>query len=133
MLTTEIDDLLTLLAIIIFADQRVFAQEIDTFMKEARELQIAREIEPRLTEARLLTWFEMHRDDLKAQIDATDYAAWLGRLLDRLSPLPDKTLILDVMYKIAISDGEMHKSEKYLIAFSAQRWNIKYHPPALSA
>ena len=128
MLARDIDDLLTLLALSIFVDKRVFAEEITTFMRESKTLQSGLQIEPRLTEARLLSWFEAHREALKKQVEALDFTSWIIPLLERLKPLHDKSLILDMMNEISISDGELHETEDNLIKLAAHHWDINYAP-----
>lgn len=131
-ITREIDDILTLLALSIFADKRVFAAEIDAFMGEAKKLQNILNFDPKLTEAGLLSWFECHREDLRRQIESPEFSTWIVPLLKRLEPLRYKTRILDIMYEISISDGELHQSESGLIYFTAKHWNVNYTPPVHS-
>jgi len=100
MLSEEINDLLSLLAIMIFADKRVLENEVSAFVRLADKLQVARDIEPRLSEAKLAVWYEDSKD------------------------LPDKLSILSVLCDIASSDGEVHVSERALIKLTAQRWDI---------
>ena len=124
MLSREIDDLLSLLALMIFADKRVLENEISAFVRLADKLQVAREIEPKLSEAKLSVWFETNKEQLQAVLTRDDFETWLYERLDRLKPLPDKISILAVLCDIASSDGEVHVSEKALIKLTADRWNI---------
>ena len=124
MLSREIDDLLSLLALMIFADKRVLENEISAFVRLADKLQVAREIEPKLSEAKLSVWFETNKEQLQAVLTRDDFETWLYERLDRLKPLPDKISILAVLCDIASSDGEVHVSEKALIKLTADRWGI---------
>ena len=60
MISKELDDLLSLFAAVIIADKRVFAQEIDVLLKATSTLKIALDIQPNLSEARILSWYEMN-------------------------------------------------------------------------
>lgn len=124
MCTEELNDLLSLLAVTIIADKRVLSEEIDRFISASNGLYIARVIEPRLTEAKLLAWYEAHKDDLKQRLNGPDFEKWLYGCLNRLNHIRDKQAILDVMADIAVSDGELHVSERALMALTARHWNV---------
>jgi len=53
MISDELQNLLSLLAVTIFADKRVFAQEIETFLKTAESITEIRNVEETLSEAKL--------------------------------------------------------------------------------
>lgn len=124
MLSENIDDLLSLLALMVFADTRVIEDEISAFVRLADKLQIARSMDPKLSEARLAIWFETNREQVQSAFEEDGFEAWLYERLDRLKPLPDKISILAVLCDIASSDGEVHVSEKALIKLTADRWGI---------
>ena len=129
MLAHKMSDLLSLLALSIFIDKKVFSQEIDTFMHGVKELQDALGVELRLTEASTLSWFDKHREELKHQVESHSFSRWIAPLLERLKPLKNKKQNLDVMYQISISDDEFHPSEKKLISLAANHWDMRYTPP----
>ena len=68
MLTKTVENILTILALTVFADKRVFANEIDSFINSARHLESLQNPEIDITPAKLLVWFEEHRDALKARM-----------------------------------------------------------------
>jgi len=124
MLSEEINDLLSLLALMIFADKRVLKDEINAFVRLADKLQVARDIEPRLSEAKLVLWYESHKEELEAALNSPNFDGWFYDRLDNLKDIPNKLSILSVLCDIASSDGEVHVSEKALIKLTAQRWDI---------
>ena len=124
MLSKDIDNLLSLLALMIFADKRVHKDEEKAFVLLTDKLQAAREIEPRLSEAKILMWYEMNKARLKAVMDAPNFETWLYERLDALKPMPNKLPVLSVLCDIASADREVHVSEKALITLAAQRWDI---------
>ena len=124
MLSEEINDLLSLLALMIFADKQVLDGEVSAFVRLADKLQVARDIEPRLSEAKLTAWYGNNKNELENVLESQDFADWLYSRLDRLNPLQDKLSILSVLCDIASSDGEVHVSERALIKLVAQRWDI---------
>ena len=124
MLSEELNDLLNLLGLMIFADKRVRKDEINAFVRLADKLQVARDIEPRLSEAKLTIWYENNKAELKDVMERPSFETWFNKCLERLESIPNKLSILSVLCDIASSDGEVHVSEKALIKLVAQRWNI---------
>ena len=88
MFTETIDDILKLLAVTVFADKRVFADEIDTFINSTTSLDALDNSEIDLSPDKLLVWFEKHRDDLKTHMETNStLETWISKILDNLSDL----------------------------------------------
>lgn len=121
---TDLDTLLTLISTMIFADQRVYASEVMAFVKLTNELVAARGIDPDLSEAQLLTWYEYNKADIRARLVAPDFALWFHDLIVRLKDVADKPAILEVMNEISAADGEVHVNETALIQLVARGWNL---------
>ncbi len=117
------NDIFTLLALTVFADKRVFSEEVETFVRVAKNLQPELGIEPKLSEPRLLLWFENNRDTINAFLHAPNFESQLKALLGRLAVLPDKRPILKAMVVIAKADKDLHVSEKALIALARRAWS----------
>jgi len=126
MTSQRMDDLLSLLMAVIVADKRVFAEEIQAFLSEATKLQATLELKPKWSEAQLLMWYEMNKDDVKAQALGPYLKTWLYERVDRLADIENKPAILEAMRQIAVSDGNMHVSERALIVLTARQWVL--HP-----
>ena len=125
MFPDNINSILKLLALAVFADKRVFADEIDTFINSAKNLEAFETSETDISPAQLLTWFESHRGELKDRLEnLSTFEIWVNDILDNLSDHPEKHAILNRMIKIAKADRELHVSEKALIVLTARRWNI---------
>lgn len=124
MISEELNDLLSLLVATIFADKRVFAKEIETFMGVATKLQLARNNRTHLSEAKLLSWFDSNTDSIRKKMRTPEFEPWLYGCLERLSHIENKRLVIDIMFDIANSDDEYHVSEKALITLIANYWNI---------
>ena len=125
MISDELHDLLSLLAATIFADKRVFATEIETFLKMAEMIRKIRKTDEALSEAKLLSWFDANVDSIRNKLQTPDFEPWFYGCLDRLSGLSDKQAVIDIMLKIAIADDEFHISEQALIVLIANYWNLK--------
>ena len=125
MFPDNINSILKLLALAVFADKRVFADEIDTFINSAKNLEAFETSETDISPAKLLAWFEAHRSELKDKLEnLITFENWVNNILDELSDHPEKPAILNRMIKISKADRELHISEKALIVLTARRWNI---------
>lgn len=124
MILKDLDNILSLLAVTIIADKRVFAAEIEAFVKATTQLKQARLIEPKLSEAKLLSWYEMNKDALTEKVHSPYFKTWFYDCLDSLSDIPDKSALLKAMREISLSDGELHVSERALIVLAELHWNI---------
>lgn len=114
--------LLHLIAATILADKRFYASDGDTFIKEARAMILVRQLEPKLSEARLLSWFELNKGAVQENLKAPYFKDWYYNLLKQLSDVPDKKSILDVMHKISSTDDKVHESGRALIILAERYW-----------
>jgi len=125
MFSEEFNDVLCLLAITIFADKRVFAQEIEAFLKGSQSLESIYKMDEKVSEARLLMWFESNNSDIRQKILTPDFEPWFNRLLNRLNRIEDKQPILDIMNDIAWADKDYHVSEKALNVLTTGHWGLQ--------
>lgn len=124
MMSETLNDILNLLAVTVFADKRVFAKEIETFLKVTKKLKHLPNALEGLSEARLLAWFDENSDLIRNRLESPDFESWLYGCLNRLTDFDHKPVILDLMLEIAKSDGEFHVSEQALIVLTANHWDI---------
>lgn len=124
-ITPELDDLLSLLVLMIHADKRVVKDEVATFTRLTDKLQAARKIEPRLTTARLLSWYDNNTDAIADKMNSPDFEAWFYERIDALDHIEDKLPVLSLLCDIASSDGYVHVGEIALIKLVAERWKIE--------
>ena len=124
MLSHEIDDLFSLLALMIFADKKIVEDEVRAFVRLANKLQIARDLEPRLSEAKLSVWYEENKSGIRAIFEGPNFEPWFFNKIHLLKDIPNKLAILGVLCDIASADGEVHISEKALVKLTAQSWGI---------
>jgi len=125
LMKTETNNILSLIVATIFADKRIYASEVDVFLKSTLSLKVLRQVEPRLSEAKLLNWYEMNKADIQAKITAPYFKDWFYSLLDQLSGLPEKSSVLNVMRDISVADGEVHVSERALITLAERHWGLR--------
>ena len=125
MMSTDLNNVLSLIAAAIFADKHVYASEIEAFIDSTRKLPLAQRLDPKLSEARLLTWYETNKDGIRQKLATPYFKDWFYDLLEQLSGLPDKETILPVMHTISHADGNVHVSERALVTLAERYWNIK--------
>jgi hypothetical protein len=119
---SELKDILSLIAATVFADKRILTSEIDVFITSTLKLDIVKQLEPNISEAKLKAWFKRNKDDINQRLATPYYKDWLYEILDRLKDVPNKEPILKVMEQISIADQEVHVSERTLIALSERYW-----------
>lgn len=117
--------ILSLLAATIFADKRVFSTEITAFAQGAASLDVLRNNHPKLSEAKLLVWYEVNKEHIKEKMTTPYFQDWFYDLLDKVSETKDKGSVLSVIKKISKADGEIHVSEKALYTLAARYWDIE--------
>lgn len=121
---TKTTHILSLIAATIFADKRVYATEIDAFLTSTVNLKVLQRLEPKLSEARLLNWYEMNKGDIREKLTTPYFKDWFYEMLDLLSDVPDKTSILNSMRNVSNADGEVHVSERALITLAERHWGL---------
>ena len=120
----DVNSVLSLIAATIFADKHIYASEVETFLKSTVKLKPVLRLEPKLTEAKLLSWYEMNKDEIRDKVSTPYFKDWFYSLLERLKDFPEKEAILETMKKIAYADGEVHVSERALVALAGRYWDL---------
>lgn len=124
MISDELHDVLSLLAATIFADKRVFAKEVETFLKAADEIGQLRKVKENISEAKLLSWFDSNVDIIRQRLQTSEFGPWFYGCLDRLDGLENKQALVNMMTQIAKADDEFHISEQALIVLTSNHWNL---------
>ena len=124
----DMEDILTLLSIAIFADKRVFLSEIQIFTRSVSSLKLSHLDFSTVTEARALNWFELNRDNLeqKFSLPTGQFEAWLCPILARIRNHADIGALKYLMQLIFEADGEVHISEKALLALLEREWSLTH-------
>ena len=124
-MNSEVKNILILISATIFADKRVYASEVDTFIQSAKSLGVLKRLAPSLSEAKLLNWYEMNKDYVRDNLSTPYFKDWFYKLLDALSEVPEKEFIVEAMKKISQADGEIHVSERALIVLAERHWGLR--------
>ena len=119
-----LDSVLNLIAATILADKRVYASEVEVFIKQSSRLKLIRRLDPKISEAKLLSWYELNKDSINDRLSTPYFKDWFYATLDQIAELPDKQTILDVMRKISAADDDVHVSERALITLAERYWKL---------
>jgi len=122
MFNAETHELLCLFATMVVADKHVYAVEIDEFTESAIEFFAKIEHENTPSEARLLMWFEINRDNIRSKMTQDDFEPWFENLMHRVAAVYPSKTVIEAMIKIAQSDNEVHISEKALLMLVDKYW-----------
>jgi len=71
-----------------------------------------------------MAWYEDHKVEIQRQLSTPYFKDWFYDLLDKLAKVPGKETVLDVMFKIAQADGEVHVSERALVTLTERYWGL---------
>lgn len=123
-MSAEHNNILSLIAATIFADRRVLDSEIQAFVRTTAKLKLLQNSKPALTEGLILDWYETNRDDIFKTVKAPYFKDWFYDLLDKLSGLEEKDVIIDIMKKISRADGSVHVSERALFTLAKRHWGL---------
>ena len=126
MLSDELHALLSLLTAMIFADKRVFAKEVESFLQASRRISDIRESDETISEAKLLSWFDENAEGIRKMLKTPDFEPWLNKRLSQLDGIYDKQALMTMMSDIANADSEFHISEQALLVLTARHWNLEY-------
>ena len=125
MFTKTIEDILTLFAMTILADRRLFMEEMEVFMDLSSTIEQFNTGPAKLSGAAMLEWFENHKAELLVKLETPDFDSWFYGILDRLAPLENKNVILQAMGALSIADDNVHVSERALLSLTAEHWKIE--------
>jgi len=121
----DLKDVLSLIAATVFADKHVYASEIEVFMKSTSQLKVVHSLEPKISEAKILLWYEMNKEVVRGNLATPYFKDWFYGILDRLKEIPNKDTIIETMHKISIADGKIHVNERALITLAERHWGLR--------
>jgi len=124
--SAEFFDVLSLLVLMIHADKRVVDKEVATFIRAADKIQVACNMEPRLTETRLQRWYNDNNLAIRTIFESGQFETWFKSRLNGTETVEDKLPLITALFEIAASDGDIHVSERDLISLLARHWGITF-------
>jgi len=126
MLQSEMNDILTVLAVGIYADKKIHSSEIKVFIQSVSSLQLSNHDVPTISEAKALTWFEMNKDGVRAKFEGprSEFDDWFVPILKRVGQHADKDALLHLLTMIFLADNEVHNSETALMILIERVWEL---------
>lgn len=126
MLKLEMHDTLMVLAVGVFADKKIHSSEIQVFMRSVSRVQLSKQGKSMLSEAKALSWFEMHKDEVRQMFAGprSEFDAWFVPILKRVGKHADTDALLHLLNMIFLADHEMHNSEIALRALIKREWKL---------
>ena len=130
MIDTELEDILTVLAIGVYADKRIFASEIQAFTRSVSGVELSKRENSKVSGAQALMWFEMHKDEIRAKFDGPrpEFDAWIVPILERVSEHGNIDELIRLLDTISVADDEFHISEKAFIVLAKKAWRRNKAP-----
>jgi uncharacterized tellurite resistance protein B-like protein len=116
--------ILTLLTVVILADDRVYKEEVDTFVASAMKLNKSISPDMFLTPKMAFDWFVANREHIQKTVNSPGGASHINRLILSLKSLKGKKEVIQAMQAIARADDELHKTEELVISQAAKVWGL---------
>jgi len=122
MFKADTHELLCLFAAMIVADKHIYASEIEEFSKSVIAFYEKIDVESAPSEARLLMWFDINRENIQSKITQDNFEIWFEKLMHRVTCVYSAKAVIEVMQNIAHADDELHISEKALLVLVERHW-----------
>ena len=119
--------ILTLLAVTVIIDGRIYKEEVDTFVAESVALKEKLSPDMIFSKKMVFDWFVVHRDDMAKWLKDPESHTQILKHILALGENPHRDKILSAMYAIAISDQKYHKTESDTLSLAAKHWDLP-HP-----
>ena len=116
-------DVMTLLAVMVVVDGKVFKEEVDTFIEEAIKLSELVGLEASFSKKLAFDWYVTRRTDIKKICAISEPSAQVIALIKALKESPHRFAVLASMNKIALADQNFHPAEFNTLSLAGKEWN----------
>jgi hypothetical protein len=125
---TDLNDILLILTVGIYADKKIHSSEIEVFIKSVSRLNLSKRDIPTISEAKALAWFEMNKDNVRHIFNAprSEFEKWFIPILERVGSHADKEALLHLLNMIFLADREVHISETALMVLIKRVWSLDH-------
>jgi len=127
MISSDMNDIFLLLAVGIYADKKLYASEVEIFVKSVSRIKLSTVDNAKVSEAKALAWFEMNRADVKSKFDLprSDFDEWFIPILKRIRKHAELDALKHMLQMIFLADNEVHVSEIALMTLVEREWGIQ--------
>lgn len=121
-----LDQVLTLLAIVILIDDKVYPEEVETFSKAVQK--ISEQIDPNIlfTPSMASGWFRDNRESILRKLRNETSDSLIDSIIQKLRSYNGHKDVFFNMIRIAHADQEYHQTEHAVIKMASEAWNIPY-------
>ncbi len=119
------NDILTLLAMLVLADHRIYKEELDAFTSTVEHINLQVRPDIIVTHTMAFDWFIHNREQIRNRLNDARTDQTLTDLIKRTRSLPGKASILKAMVEIAKTDQHFHNDDKHMLRKVATGWNIR--------
>jgi len=112
------DSLKAILAAVMIADNKIHRHELEALMDAIDSLNGKADHNRGLTKA----WLEDNIAEIKSMIHGPNRKRWLALQFLKLRDYPNKKVALDYLWRVAVSDGELHVNEAAIIDKALWLW-----------
>ena len=124
---SEMNDILMVLAVGIYADKKIHSSEIKVFIKSVSRVNLSKRKLPKISEARALAWFENNKDNVRHIFAGprSEFDKWFVPILERVGVHAEKAALIHLLNMIFLADNEVHVSETALMALVKRVWRLE--------
>lgn len=121
-----LENVLTLLTIVILIDEKVYPEEVEIFSRAVQ--QISEQIDPNIlfTTSMAADWFKANRESVKARLKEETADRLIKTIIGNLREFPGHKDVFFNMIRIAHADQEYHQTEHKVIRMASEAWRIPY-------
>jgi len=122
---SHIENILTLLTLVILIDDRVYPEEVETFSDAAHRL--CYNIDPGIlfTSSMAADWFKANRASIHMRLHE-ESKGFVRKIIRSLTGFKKRKDVFFNMVQIAHSDKEYHTKEHIVIQLASEIWSIPY-------
>ena len=126
LLDRKTNDILTVLAVGVFADKKVHSSELQVFIRSVSGVRLSKLKLPEVSETKALAWFEVNKPTIRKMFDGpnAEFNAWFVPILERVGEHANKDELLHLLNLIFIADDENHSSEMAMMALVKHVWEL---------
>ncbi len=118
------NDILTLMACVLLADETVLENEVLCFQKNAHLLAHEMKQDIGMNDALLRQWFELKRETIVQSMIGEKADNFIMNIALSLEDFPAKKSLLKALINISASDADLHKSEIDILNLAAAYWGL---------
>lgn len=120
------NEIFTLLSMVILADERVYKEEVDTFVARAMEIKASMTDDVTLiTSDIVFEWFRGNRENIAKILKSEDSHETALKSIHSLARCDSREAVLRAMVAVSMADKEYHPTEESLIKTAAAHWGLK--------